>query len=481
MESTNEQSSASAEVKSTANHIQLLKWVPEEFAGIDSSRNFVFYLNEAPIIGFEGDQGVAKTSLLNCLIAHLGGEEAPNSLHITDLPEGKKQVGRKSTLTFKDKRYENISYEVRIGKSSIIVKKMEDVEGTVITSSVDKPKSFLYDMFGPIGISPMSLKENNGKKQIEWVRSLYKFTPAQEKEEQVIQTQYKQKFQQRTGVNNDVKRIKQEIINLGYYKFDSENSCFISNDVLQKDLEFVKKNDLNEDEIKKKFETATENNRKLTEATTRLETRNREKENIEKEIADLKRQLDLKVIELEQKSTQIVTGKQYVEEYKNAPVELEQVRVLMENVGEVKLKRQNIATAKAKVDEYQKQEDEQVKLNGDLDELKIRKKNFIKQFTPDVPGIELVVNDGIDNDREEGIYYNNRTPQELSESEIWDFFMQICHAVGIHFMFIENMNSLGSAAVERINWFVQNGYGQVFYTAMQRGQKEMKLTMHTQL
>lgn len=478
---SNSNESGTKEITSTANHIQLLQWTPEAFAGIDPTRNFVLYLNQAPIVGFEGDQGLGKTSLINCLIAHLGGDEAVNSIHVETNPEGKKTETRKSTLTFKDIRKPEITYEVRINKSAVSIKRIENADGTMLTTTVDKPKSFLFDMFGPIGISPMILKERDGKKQVEWIRSLYKFTADQIRQEQIMQTKYKDKFGKRTLVNNDLKRLKTEVSGTPYYKFDNEQKCFVPAEQLDIDTKFVAENNLDEDAINSKFAEATNRNRQLTEAQTRLRERKNEQETIQKQIDDLKRQLDLKVIELQTVNSKIQTGEQYVKELENAPAELETVRLQMQNAGDVKLKKQNLETAAKKVQEYQDKEDEQVKLNADLDELKIERKNFIKQFTPEIPGLELVINDGIDNEKEEGLYYHGRTPQQLSESELWDLFMQICRSVGIHFMFIENLNSLGSEAIDRINWYVNEGYGQVFYTAMQRGVKELKVTLHHQL
>ena len=469
------------EVFSTANHIQLLQWKPEAYAGIDPSRNLVIYLNEGKIIGFEGDQGTGKTSLLECLITHLGGEEVANSQHVT-IKEGKVEKARKSSLTFKDTRTPNITYEIKVGKSSVTIKKMEDVEGTIVSGTVDSPKNFLWNTFGPIGVSPMKLKEMDGKKQIEWIRNLYKFTADQLKKEQVIKTKYKTKFDERTGVNRDVTRLYKEVGDTGYYTWDKDNSTWVPSPLKEADQKFVSENTDNEEEITKQFEKANQDMQQLTAAKTRLEQRNVEKKQIVDEIAELERKLAAKKEELTAKVQQIETATQYIEQLKNAPEELENIREKMQRVGDVKLKKQNLATSEAKVKEYDEKQEQQIQLNADLDELKIDRKNFIKQFTPDIEGLELVVHDGIDNtEKKEGMYFNGRTPAEMSESELWDIFMQILRSVKCYFICIENLSSLGTAAIERINWFVKEGHGQVFYTAMQRGQKEMKVTMHTEI
>jgi len=468
-------------ITSTANHIQLLSLKPEAFAGISASQNIILHLNEAPIIGIEGDQGTFKTSLISCLIAHLGGEEISNSQHSEKDAAGKTSYSRKSSLTFVNKKDPSITYESKIGKSSITIKKMEDVDGTVVTSNINAPKEFLWNTFGPIGLSPMQLKEMTGKKQIEWIRKLYKFTAEQAKQEEVIKAKHKNKFAERTAVNNDMKRLFTEIGATQYFSWDKDNGCYIPTELKAADEKFVKDNSEDEAAINSRFEAANKDMQQLTAATTRLEQRKLEKTNIQNEIDELKRQIEAKELQLQQKEKEIETGKQYVEDLKNAPEELEAAKKKMQDIGEVKLKRANISAADVKLKQYHEKEQKQIELTADIDELKIERKNFIKQFTPDIKGLELVVGDGIDEEREEGMYFNGRTPQELSESMLWDLYIQILRAVNCHFVCIENLSSLGSEAIDRLNWFVKEGHGQVFYTAMHRGVKEMKITMHTEI
>lgn len=487
--STDNQPEIPAEIKSTANHIQLLELRVDAFAGIDPSRNLIIQLHDKPIVGFEGDQGVGKTSLLECLIAHLGGDEAKNSTHVS-IKDAKDKDGkttkviekqRKSALTFKDKRTPNVTYEIKIGKSSTTIKKIEDVDGTIISGNVDSPKTFLWNTFGPIGISPMTLKDMDGKKQIDWIRNLYKFTPAQLKEEEVLKVKYATKFKERTGVNNDVGRLFKEVNDTGYFIYEKENHVFLASTNKEIDEKFVADNNEDEAAINSMFDKASSDMQQLTAANTRLDQRKVEKQNIEKEIKNLEQKLADEREKLIAKEVEIKTGTEYVDKLKDAPVQLEAIKNKMQRVSEVKLKKQNIATAIIKVKEYEEKQDKQIQLNADLDELKIQRKNFIKQFTPDIPGLELIVNDGIDNQKEEGMYFNDHTPREMSESELWDLFMQILRAVKCYFICIENISSLGSSAIERLNWFVKEGHGTVFYTAMQRGQKEMKVTLNTEI
>lgn len=469
------------EVTSTANHIQLLTFKPEAFAGIDPSRNIILHLNEAPIIGIEGDQGTFKTSMISCIIAHLGGEEISNSQHAAKDAGGKTTYSRKSSLTFVNKKDPSVTYESKVGKSSITIKKMEDVDGTIVTSNINAPKEFLWNTFGPIGLSPMQLKEMNGKKQIEWIRKLYKFTAEQAKQEEVIKVKYKNKFTERTAVNNDMKRLFTELSGTQYFSWDKENGCYVPTELKASDEKFVKDNSEDEAAINSKFELANKNMQLLTAANTRLDQRKLEKKTIEGEIEELRKKLEAKQLDLAAKDKEIEVGAQYVKDLEKAPQELEDAKKKMQDIGEVKLKKSNLATADNKLVQYNDKEQKQIQLTADLDELKIERKNFIKQFTPDIPGLELVVNDGIDEEKEEGMYYNERTPQELSESMLWDLYIQILRAVNCHFVCIENLSSLGSEAIDRLNWFVKEGHGQVFYTAMQRGVKEMKITMHTDI
>lgn len=468
------------EKMSTPNHIQLLELKPEAFGGIRPDMNFLFHLSGGPIIAITGDQGQCKTSLLNCLITLLGGDEPANSENVQPAAkEGEKpKKQKKALLTFKDIRSENVTYEVRLTNSAYTVKKIEITEGTPVTSNIESPKTFMRNFFGPIGQSPMILKEKDGKAQIEWVRSLYKFSPDELKLETEIKTNTKTKFDKRTEVNKDLKRLYKEVADTSYYAWDDTNKCFVPQPQKQEDQKNITDNLKDEETLLSNANAAKEKLDKKNLYTQRLENLAQAKLNSERTIDELRIKLQQEEAKLLETNTTIETGKKYLEEVKDAQTEFDNAQKAMMNVGELKILNTKIKDADEKKVKYDELEAEKILLDKAITELRQLKKEFINSIIPKIEGLELVVNDDIDKDREEGLYYQNHTMQQLSESELWDLYMQICRHLGVRFMFIENAQSLGSDAVERINWFVREGFGSVFYTAMMRGVKELQFTIN---
>ena len=97
-------------------------------------------------------------------------------------------------------------------------------------------------------------------------------------------------------------------------------------------------------------------------------------------------------------------------------------------------------------------------------------------YTPAIEGLTIETGVGIDA-KQPGVYVNGKNMAYLSESELWDFCLQVWKLTGTRIVFIENSTSLGSAAVERVNWFAENG-GKVFMSTMNRNYKEMKVSFH---
>jgi GTPase SAR1 family protein len=493
MEETTHVPEAPKEKVSTPNHLQLMEFKPQYFGGIRPDMNFVFYLGDGPVVGFQGDQGLGKTSLLNCLILLLGGEEAVNAMNVSTDEKGKRQKNKTASLTFKDKRNENVTYEVRVTKTAYSVKKIELTEGASkpVTYNIESPKAFMRDLFGPIGISPMILKDKDGKAQIEWMRSLYRFTKDQLELEKRITDNIKAKFKDRTAVNNDIKRLKNEVYNTGYYSWDDENKVYVPLPKRLEDLKNVADNLKDEDTIKKAMEDAQDKIRKRDIGLQTMDQLKESEKSCIEEIADLERKLQAKRTELVNLNKRILDGEEYNKQFENAQAEFDAAQKSMMNLGDLKIMKSKLEEADTKNTEYNSKVEAKITVTKAIDELRLAKKQFIEMFTPKIEGLKVIIDEGIDKnnveegeddnpdkDLDEGLYYNGRTMQELSESELWKFFMLICKELGVRFLFIENAQSLGTDAADTINWFVQEGYGNVFYTAMMRGQKELQFSIN---
>lgn len=472
------------EVHSTPSHLRLVAYRPESYAGIhkDISTQFhIFFTDDKPIVGFEGDQGLFKTSNIKCLEALLGGEEVKNALNRLD-------NNKKSEMVYEDPTNGD-QYIGRITKSGFTLTLLQKKGEALVRSTLSEPKSLIRKLVGPIGISPMFLKGMKGPEQITWLKGMYHFDEEQRTLENNIATKYDTNFKGRTEVSRQLKYLKEDLVQSKYYGWDVENKVLTPTDLLTTDKETVAKAPANDEAINSNF---NKKNEKLNEYKRGVERLAQHKNNlklteekmteIELKIKELQELLVTKGQELALVKDSIAVGEKYLEDNKNAQEEFDAAKKDIENAGEIKLKRQQIDTAEKKLAKFHEQEKEHTRLSALLEECKKLQLELTRSFTPDIEGLEIVT-DGMNIDepegkkdtRSEGLYYREKTPLEMSESELWDFCLQLWHHFQVRIVIIENIQDLGTNAIERVNWFAKNG-GRVFYTAMERTIKKTQVT-----
>jgi hypothetical protein len=461
------------EIYSTKWHIQLKEIKPESYAGIKKDDKLVFvFPDEDHIMQLKGDQGTKKTSTLHFIERILGGKRHINALNKED-----KDI--KGEISFVNTE-SNTKFIVRETKSTFTVKQ----EHGGVLSEVKKPFEFLEKAIGPVATSPMFLKESKGKDQITWLRGLYIISPEDLDTEKKLKDDYQAKFRSRTGVNGNVKRLEQEIEATGLYAWDKEQQYYMPTAAHAEVTKFIASNSINEEEIASQMAAINEKVKQYNAGKARLEQLELNRKSIEAELVELQKRIDQKNEELAKTNTDIETGNTYVKERETAVQEQEELQTKVLEAGEVKVRRERLQLAETKVKEYDTQLNTQIELNDQLDKLKAEQKTFVKKFTPPIEGFEVVVDEGeIDNPqekREEGLYLNNRTMAELSESELWGLYMQLCQHQGIRIIMIENVTSLGTHAIEILNMFADAG-GYVFCSAMERNETQLKATFHKQL
>jgi hypothetical protein len=123
--------------------------------------------------------------------------------------------------------------------------------------------------------------------------------------------------------------------------------------------------------------------------------------------------------------------------------------------------------------------DEKIRLNNLVDEYATLKKEYIKQFTPDIEDFEVCIKD--EGEEREGLYYKKRSLSMLAESELWELATQIWKAMGVKIIYVENVSSLGTGAVEKFNQFLKNDGAYIFGTKMNRGEDNLKISFHTSI
>lgn len=458
----------SKQVLSTENHLRFVKLTAESYGGIHKDMQLVIMFDDVKrIIGLTGDQGTCKTSTLSLVKALLGAEEVPNAINATDKTKAGEFVIKKGDDT----------YITRLTKSSFTVTK---IEKDLSRSKKDTPKAFLRNLIGPIGINPMELKYMKGKEQIKWMRDLYQFTAEQIELESKILKNKETAYASRKNINARIDTLKSEIKGTGLYGWDDHNKTFVKQETLYAAQKILSESVLDEKIVTDTFE---EKNKILNDYNKGVEGVAMLSEKItsaEKEIVALKLKLEEREKELVALKERKQTGDKYIEDNKNIKEEYDKALKDVQDIGKVQELKKSVDSVNIKITEFNSTEEQQKNLNSQLVEYDVLVKKFVKDFTPDIPGLEIVL-PGIDAAKEEGVYLNEKTPAMLSESELISFCVQLWASQGVKIGVIENITSLGTEAIDQINKFASDYGAYIFYSAMDRGKSKIQITFHDKI
>lgn len=465
--------------KSDSKNVRLVKYEPEYFAGITPETGIVINFDEMPdghnMIGITGDQGLGKTSLMNGLISLMGGELPKNAIN--------SDTGNlREELVFTKPGEENVSWVVKRTKTAITVTRVEQLPDGGFSSSIQKsPMTFLQDTFGSVGISPMVLKTMKGKEQITWLRNHQKLSSELKKKEDTLKYELGVVYHKRTEKNKEVKEVFKKLTVSPYYSFNSSDDVWKETSKYITDTEYVKGKPDDITDVRQRFDDCNSKKNLFDNSKNEVERLEGDLTEINNQIENLKKQLAAAEQRKAEHEERISKGKKWIEDNATVYEEFEQANKDLLDFNNVADLRRTLKDVDALVSEYNTLTDEQVLLDSEVEERRTELKEFIAEISPKIDGLEIVVASGIDNDKEEGIYYQGRTMLELSESELWQFFVQLCTSMGIYFVFIENSQSLGSQAVNIINMLSQQKGVTVFFTTMVRGQNKISIHMHDRL
>jgi predicted nucleic acid-binding Zn-ribbon protein len=453
------------------NRLRFIKYEPQSFAGIHKDMKLVvFFPDKENIITFSGDQGTTKTSNLACLKALLGGEETTNAINKID-------NDKRAIL---DLEVNGNRYEIKFTRTGFSVTLIQEVDGKPVKSNISQPKTFLQQLIGPIASNPMPLKEMDGAKQIEWLRKIFPLSDQDiEKEKQAKET-YSKKYKERTEINRDIKNKKQELLSTEYFRWDEDNKTLVSSDLLRADINLIKANNL--DAINSMVQDASKKLSEFMAGQKKLETLSEQKKRIAEKIKALETEIIYYDEQLKETEQSISAGEIYIKERENAQTEWNDIQEKVRLSSEVSAKKERIQYASTRMEQYDRLEDEHIHVEAQMDYATTTIKEIMKQCTPEIEGLEMVIQTAIDSvdPREEGLYYKGHSMQELCESELWDMYMQICDKSGVKVIMIENVHNLGTDAIARINQLADNG-ATVFGSVMDRNIKNYTVSFHEKL
>ena len=445
----------------TDNVLKLLKFQVDSFAKIDKSKPVVIVWDDKRIVTLEADQEQVKTSIIKAFESLCG-------LPIPDNAVNKVDNNRKTSLDFEKN---GKKYAVTITKTRFEVELMVE-EGK--WAKLSSPKSVLLDVLGPVGVSPMFLKDYDGKKQIEWLRSFYNPSEEEIKLEQDLEARYKSAYEGRRDAKKEY---------LKYEKLFKESFYFPERELWESKIEAFNKREIKDvTDIQKKYNTYQRAKQEVDMLVNeQLPSKKTELENIDLEIKELEEKLkaaiarkESKIVEIQNIDNRISKGNEFIEENKEIVAEYESIVAVQKYEKEMEAIIIHFNAMLENEKQYNHFTEEYTRLQNILDEVKKAKKEFIAAITPNIEGFEVCVPD--EENTREGLFYNGYSPLELSESELWGFYLKLLQALNIRVVVIENISSLGSKAIEMLNYYAENG-GYILGSLMNRAEKNLKVTV----
>lgn len=443
----------------------LQEFTANSFLGIDKSSPVVIQFLAAKknqnITTLTGDQGTRKTSTLSALMAIMGATFSFETKNLYNKTDEAIDV----SLTFK---YQGDDYEAKLTSNRLTLKKFYKSAGKDGKWIVEgSPKETLRTIFGAIGVSPMSLKDKSGKKQIEWFKeNMGSDSDVSKKEEKKI-AELKSKENERTEVGREVKSLKgwldQNELYAAYEKSEAKFGKPINAEKEKKKF----------DEISNKKQAYDQYQNTVTVTKASLTDTNNQIHELEEKLKSLKQISEATSLSIEK-------GEKWLEEHKSIIKEHEEANKEWLNLSKNIADQREWKDVLAKEKEYNEKTDQYLQFDGDIDKLRQDLLKLTKSYLPkSIEGLEVKVKVKLD-DEDEGIYYNGKSLAQLSESELWDLFVQIWAEKDVQFVFCENVPSLGSDAIETMNTLAKGG-AKIFASAMQRGQDTMTITFETKI
>lgn len=444
------------------NVLELEKFEANSFAGISSTSpviiDFTAKRKNQNVIEFLGDQGTGKSSTLMGILYAMGATFNIDKKKLLNSIDS----AIDETLSFK---YEGESYQVIAKTARIELKKLNE-NGK--WSAVDSPVAMLRKMFGPVGLSPFSVKEMKGKDQIKYFQDMFGSGEDASKKMKKLEDDIEVLFSQRRDVNRDVKALSSAL----------ELEPLFQN--YEKSQERFKK-PVSADKEKKAFEDISKKNADYEKNKTALSNLTEEWGEKTEEIVELRQKLDKAIKEEAALKERVENGKKWEKDNAGIPKEFEVAQKEWLNLAQVLSDYDKWKQILAKEKTLVETQELAVNATAQLDDLREKLLKLTKSCLPKVEGLEIKVAAGLDKtDKPEGVFFNDQAIHEMSESEFVDMWCQIWDAAGVNFIFIENTTSMGSGAVATMNRIAKNG-GIIFGTHMERSTKDMSVVFKSKL
>jgi energy-coupling factor transporter ATP-binding protein EcfA2 len=430
-----------------------------QFGGIDRDKPIIIQFppsktKKRKIVKITGDQGMGKSSLLNCLLYLSGHKFDYNLANLANLA---------SNAIVAEEQFERngFTWKVRVTRTKFEVFRLFRAgkeEGWIPQSS---PNDLVRDLIGQVAVSPMKLAVDDGQKQVEWLLRMLNVPEEVINEKNRFSDALKEIEKSRADANRQYVFLQKKL---------SEDPLFRHWEVSAK--KYAKPKSV--DAEKKKFEAATRLKEKYYQHKKELQDMQDQIAAKADEITELHRLLEKAEAEkaaLEERAKQTlqaITGLKDAETAFDAAYkdfsELTTYTVQYNAWQQVKQEKMDMESFETVVQQF----DEQKR------KLKEDRRGLLKKLLPpDIDGLEIQTEDNLDG-KKTGVYLHGRNPIQLSESELFDLYFKLCEFQGVTMIVIDNISSFGTNVINTLNALAKKGV-YIWATEMRRGQDELKI------
>lgn len=413
------------------------------FAGINPNSPVVIDFTQSKYVVGEGDMGTNKTSLINALLVACGQLSKDNK-NFVNLQSGKIDIN----FDFVGK--DRLTYNVRVTKSLFTL----TYEGEALPEPITKMKELL----GVVGVSPMDIKNSKLQDVIKWLSGYSNKSPEEfEKQARKFKDGIKLAKEGRAAANKVFKAMKEYL--------EAEQ---MYNEWEESEKKYIKEPDIKE--LSLQLKQAGDKSDKYIQNETKVGGQKTRKKQIEDQIALLQK-------ELTEVDSNITVGDDWLQKNSTAKKDYDTVKKSYDNAAQDVAdfnKWKEIKQKKADMDEAEtlsQQADSKEK------ELQQQMKELQAEILPDLKGVELVMEDTHEDGKilKEGLYWNGKNVAQLSESEWWSVVLEIWKKYKVKIVVIDNAQSLGSAAIERLEKLAKDGC-YILAAEMNREKKELQIS-----
>lgn len=407
-----------------------------------------------PIGKVTGDYRLGKSSFINFLLFSTGqtmGFKLDNLINdISGEREGEHEFqsdGETWKVTFSKNKFQLFKY----------FKASRTKAGWLPQSEA---ASMLKKLIGVVGISPMILKTDSGKDQVDWLFQLLNVPKAILDEVKKIREKLAIVGVTHANAKKEYNLLKAEL---------SGNAMYLNYEATEK--KYAEKKTI--DSLREKMTRAAKMKGQLAEARERVAGHQRNITKKEEEIEEYRQKIIQAERELEDIKTLKALGDQYLIDNeavdRNYEAVNEEFITLSTYLAEQK-EWERVKSNKKEMDEF---ETVMQRSATHKDRLLGEKREALASVLPDIPELEVITEDELDG-RKMGVYLGGRNPIQMSESELFDLYFKICRFLGVRMVVIENITSFGSNVIKTLNEMSSQGV-YIWYTEMVRGQKEIRI------